>query len=284
MDQAPQIDAADQTLPDVLARICADTREEVQRRKAFTSIESLRNRIASKPPTRGFGRCLMEATARGEFGLVAEIKKASPSGGLIRADFDAGTLARAYRDGGAACLSVLTDEPYFQGSIDDFKAARAAVGLPVLRKDFILEPWQVYESRAMGADCILLIMAALTNEQARELESLARALDMDVLAEVHDRAELDRSLGLQTPLIGINNRNLRTMQTDIATTEQLAPEVPPDRFLVAESGIRSHADLVRLSGVCVNCFLVGEHLMRQPDVTGATRALLGRGDGRDEVQ
>ncbi len=268
--------APDHVVPDVLEHICAETRAEVQRRKALTSIDALRSRIAGKPPTRGFGRCLMEATARGSFGLVAEIKKASPSGGLIRSDFDPAALARAYRDGGATCLSVLTDEPFFGGSVDHFKAARAAVDLPVLRKDFILEPWQVYESRAMGADCILLIMAALSDDQARDLEALARALDMDVLAEVHDRAELDRSLGLQTPLIGINNRNLKTLQTDIATTEQLAPEVPPERFLVAESGIRSYADLRRLSKVCVNCFLVGEHLMRQPDVEGATRALLGR--------
>ena len=284
MDTPPDPLAAAASLPDVLSRICADTREEVQRRKALTSIDSLRNRIAGKPPTRGFGRCLMEATARGEFGLVAEIKKASPSGGLIRADFDPAALARSYRDGGAACLSVLTDEPHFQGSIDDFKAARAAVDLPVLRKDFILDPWQVYESRAMGADCILLIMAALSDEEARDLESLARALDMDVLAEVHDSAELDRSLGLQTPLIGINNRNLRTLQTDLATTEMLAPDVPPERFLLAESGIRSHADLQRLARVCVNCFLVGEHLMRQPDVTAATRALLGRDAARAAAQ
>jgi indole-3-glycerol phosphate synthase len=277
MDQAPQPPAGEEAYADVLARICAETREEVARRKALTSLESMRQRAAGKPPTRGFGRSLMEATARGDFGLVAEIKKASPSGGVIRTDFDPAALARAYRDGGATCLSVLTDEPYFQGSPDDLKAARGAVDLPVLRKDFILEPWQVYESRAMGADCILLIMAALSDEQARELESLARALDMDVLAEVHNREELDRSLGLQTPLIGINNRNLKTLQTDIAITEQLAPEVPPDRFLVAESGLRSHADLVRLSRICVNCFLVGEHLMRQRDVTAATRELLGHG-------
>ncbi len=276
MDQAPQPPPGDDTGTDVLARICAETRAEVARRRALTSLDSIRQRAASKPPTRGFGRSLMEATARGDFGLVAEIKKASPSGGLIRPEFDPAALAVAYKAGGAVCLSVLTDEPYFQGNADDLKAARAAVDLPVLRKDFILEPWQVYESRAMGADCILLIMAALSDEEARELESLARALDMDVLAEVHNREELDRSLGLQTPLIGINNRNLKTLQTDIAVTEQLAPEVPPERFLVAESGIRSHADLVRLSKVCVNCFLVGEHLMRQPDVTVATRDLLGK--------
>ena len=173
-------DSPDQDVPDVLARICADTHDEVKRRRALVSIDALRSRIASQRPPRGFGRCLMEATARGEFGLVAEIKKASPSSGLIREDFDPATLARAYRDGGATCLSVLTDEPHFQGSDDDLVAARQATELPVLRKDFILEPWQVYESRAIGADCILLIMAALTDERARDLESLARALDMDV--------------------------------------------------------------------------------------------------------
>ncbi|HST74906.1 MAG TPA: indole-3-glycerol phosphate synthase TrpC [Acetobacteraceae bacterium] len=272
-------------IPDALARICADTREEVQRRKALSSIDSLRNRIENKSPPRGFARCLMEAAARDGFALIAEIKKASPSGGLIRPDFDPVALAKAYRDGGAACLSVLTDEPHFQGGPDDLRDARKAVDLPVLRKDFILEPWQVYESRALGADCILLIMAALTDEQARELEGLARALDMDVLAEVHDPRELERSLGLQTPLIGINNRNLKTLKTDLAVTEELASYVPPDRFLVSESGIRTHADLQRLAEAGSHCFLVGESLMRQPDVTAATRALLrGGGEARAAAQ
>ncbi len=264
------------TPPDVLARICADTRAEVDRRKAERSIERLRSDIAARgDPTRGFGRALKSAVAAGRYGLVAEIKKASPSGGLIRPDFDPAALARAYRDGGATCLSVLTDAPHFQGSPAHLVAARAAVDLPVLRKDFILDPWQVYESRAMGADCILLIMAALGNGQARELEGVARALDMDVLVEVHDAVELQRALGLETPLFGINNRNLKTLQTDLAVTEQLAPLVPADRFLVAESGIRSTGDLRRLAGVGAQCFLVGESLMRHPDVTAATRALLG---------
>ena len=169
---------------------------------------------------------------------------------------------------------MLTDAPHFQGSRDHLVAARGAVDLPVLRKDFILDPWQVYESRAMGADCILLILAALTDSEARELEALARALDMDVLAEVHDQREVERALGLETQLIGINNRNLKTLATDLATTEELAPLVPPDRFLIAESGIRSHADLQRLAAAGAQCFLVGESLMRQPDVTAATRTLL----------
>jgi indole-3-glycerol phosphate synthase len=263
---------------DVLARICADTLAEVERRKADRSIDRLRQDIAARgDEPRGFGRALKRAVAAGAFGLVAEIKKASPSGGLIRPDFDPPRLARAYRDGGATCLSVLTDARYFQGSPEDLMAARAAVDLPVLRKDFILDPWQVYESRAMGADCILLIMAALGNDQARELEAVARALDMDVLVEVHDEPELQRALGLETNLVGINNRNLKTLQTDLAVTEQLAPLVPADRFMVAESGIRNNDDLRRLAAAGALCYLVGESLMRQPDVTAATQALLGAG-------
>ena len=270
-DNTPNLPASD-----VLARICADTRAAVATAKTKTSLEALRSQIAARDndTPRGFGSALKEAVAQGRYGLIAEIKKASPSGGLIRPEFDPPALAQAYRDGGAACLSVLTDAPHFQGSRDDLVAARGAVDLPVLRKDFILDPWQVYESRAMGADCILLILAALTDSEARELEALARALDMDVLAEVHDQREVERVLGLETQLIGINNRNLKTLATDLATTDELAPLVPPDRFLIAESGIRSHADLQRLAAAGAQCFLVGESLMRQPDVTAATRNLL----------
>jgi len=260
---------------DILAKICADTRAETASRRAAKDLDHIRAeaKFADKP--RGFARALMDATAAGKPGLITEIKKASPSGGVIREDFDPKTLARAYAEGGAACLSVLTDGPHFQGSIAHLQAARAAVKLPVIRKDFILDPWQVYESRAIGADCILLIMAALEDAQARDLEDLARNLGMDVLAEVHDEAELERALGLQTPLLGINNRNLKTLETNLETTERLAKLVPPDRFLISESGIKSNADIKRLQKVCVQGFLVGESLMRQPDVTAAVKTLLG---------
>ena len=260
---------------DILAKICADTRAEVARRKAKTSLDEIRQRARDADHPRGFGRALMDATAAGKPGLITEIKKASPSRGLIRTDFDPAVLAAAYAQGGAVCLSVLTDEPYFQGTPAHLKAARAAVKLPVLRKDFMLEPWQIYESRAMGADCILLIMSALGDAQARDLEELARALDMDVLAEVHDEAELERALGLCTPLLGINNRNLKTMETRLETTERLSRLVPPDRFLISESGIQTPADIERLQKFCVQGFLVGESLMREPDVTVAVRNLLG---------
>ena len=260
---------------DALARICDDTRAETARRKEAVSLETLRSKAAGMAPTRGFGAALMERTSKGGVGLVAEIKRASPSGGMIRPDFDPAALARAYAEAGAACLSVLTDAPHFQGSPEHLKAARQAVTLPVLRKDFILQEYQVFESRVVGADCILLIMAALTDKLCKELEEIARSLDMDVLAEVHDRRELDRALGLQTKLVGINNRNLKTLKTDLAVSEELAPFVPPDRFLVSESGIRTHADVRRLMDAGIYCFLVGESLMREADVAAATRALLG---------
>lgn len=260
---------------DVLARICTDMRQEVEQRKRRISLDRIRAKALGADPPRGFGQALMRAAADG-YALIGELKRASPSaGGVIRPDYDPPSLARAYERAGAAALSVLTNGPHFQGSETDFQAARAAVSLPVLRKDFILDPWQVYESRVIGADCILLIMAALTDAQAIELEQIARMLDMDVLAEVHDRRELDRALGLQTRLIGVNNRNLRTMQTDLNTTLELSQHVPPEKFLIAESGIRRHEDVLALAEVSVRSFLVGESIMRQPDVEMAARKLLG---------
>lgn len=262
-------------IPDVLARICADTAAETARRKSGLTLSALETRIAALPPARGFAAALDRKIASGSMGLIAEIKRASPSGGAIRPNYDAGELAAAYQTGGAACLSVLTDLPYFHGTEADLAAARAGCRLPALRKDFILDPWQIHESRAMGADCVLLIMAVLSDAQAAELEQIALGLGMDVLVESHDAAELDRSLRLKTSLIGINNRNLKTLITDIATTEQLAKLVPADRVIVGESGLKTHADLVRLVSCGVQRFLVGESLLRQPDLVGATRNLLG---------
>jgi indole-3-glycerol phosphate synthase len=262
------------SVPDVLARIVADKEKEVAARMAATSQAEIERAAAQAPPVRDFVGALCARIGEGRTGLIAEIKRASPSGGLIRDPFDPPALARAYEEGGAACLSVLTDGPYFQGAREHLEAARAACTLPVLRKDFIIHPWQVFEARAMGADAILVIMACLSDDLAAELVELARSLDMAVLAEVHDRRELDRALGLNTRLIGINNRDLRTLETDIATTEMLAPLVPADRLPVAESGIRTPADVRRMAMAGAHCILVGEHLLRQPDVAAAARALV----------
>jgi indole-3-glycerol phosphate synthase len=261
-------------MADVLAEICDRKRRDVARRKAERSEAALQSLAAAAPPVQPFAASLEAQVASGRYGLIAEIKKASPSRGLIRADFDPPSLARAYAAGGATCLSVLTDTPYFQGGDGDLRAARAACSLPVLRKDFILDPYQVIESRAIGADCILLIMAALDDGMARDLAVMARELGMDVLVEVHDRAELDRALCLDSRLIGINNRNLKTLQVDLKTTEELSPLVPSDRVVVGESGIYDPEDLDRLAASGARCFLVGESLMRAGDVAAATRRLL----------
>jgi indole-3-glycerol phosphate synthase len=261
-------------MPDMLARICAAKREEVAARSAALPLAEIERQALAAPPPRPFAPALAARVAEGRIGLIAEIKRASPSGGLIRDPLDPAAIARDYEAGGAACLSVLTDGPFFRGGPEDLKAARAACGLPVLRKDFLLEPWQVFESRAMGADAVLLIMACLPDETARELEAIARGLDMAVLAEVHDRAELDRALGLQTRLIGVNNRNLKSLEIDLATAEELVPLIPPDRLPVAESGLRTAEDVRRMAAAGARCLLVGEHLLRQPDLAGATRAFV----------
>jgi indole-3-glycerol phosphate synthase len=261
-------------MTDVLAEICAAKRAHIARAKAALSEAALVGGLAEAPPLRPFAAALERRLIEGRYGLIAEIKKASPSAGLIREDFDPSALAHAYEAGGASCLSVLTDTPYFKGSDNDLAAAHRAVGLPVLRKDFILDPYQILESRRIGADCILLIMAALSDTLAAELAAASAELGLDVLAEVHDRTELDRALRLGVRMIGINNRNLKTLVTDLRTTETLAPEVPSDRLVVAESGIRGPEDLNRLAAAGARCFLVGETLLRQPDLTAATRALL----------
>jgi indole-3-glycerol phosphate synthase len=260
----------------VLAQICAHKREDLQvrmRRQPFADVAAAA-RAADSP--RRFATRLTNTIVSGGYGLIAEIKRASPSRGLIREDFDPTALARAYEAGGATCLSVLTDVRYFQGNDAYLVEARAAVDLPVLRKDFLLDPYQVVEARAIGADCVLLIMAALDDSQAGELASTASELGMDVLVEVHNEPELRRAIKMETPLIGINNRDLTTLKVSIATTEALAPLVPQDRLLVSESGLSTGADLGRMAAAGVRCFLVGEALMRHADVESATRALLAQ--------
>lgn len=262
-------------MSDTLAKICADKREHIETQKLAVSTAMLLEKCLHVTPPRGFHAMLKKKVLGGGIGLIAEVKKASPSKGVIRADFDPATLAKAYAEGGATCLSVLTDIPYFQGADEYLITARAAVNLPILRKDFMLDTYQIIESRSLGADAILLIMAALSDEQAVELESLARELGMDALIEVHDEAELERALThLKSPLMGINNRSLKTLEVDLATSERLRKLIPETHTVVCESGIATRADIARMRAADMHCFLVGESLMREADVAKATKTLL----------
>lgn len=267
-------------MSDALTKICADKRAHVAAKKRDRSLADVEAAATQASTPRGFYRRLRAAADDGRYGLIAEVKKASPSKGLIREDFDPPALAAAYERGGATCMSVLTDVPYFQGDDAHLVAARAAVSLPTIRKDFMIDTYQVAEARSLGADCILIILAAVDDTLAAELEAIATGWGMDVLIEVHDAAELDRAMKLKSPLLGINNRNLKTLKTDIETTRQLAPRViDADRLVVSESGLYTPEDLASMYDAGARCFLIGESLMRQDDVEAATRRLLAARSG-----
>ena len=260
-------------MADILAKICEVKRNHVEQCKSTVPHSELKEKLPNNFAVKSFSEALKTSLKFG-YGLIAEIKKASPSKGLIRRDFFPNELALSYQRGGASCLSVLTDEPFFMGRNDFLTSVREISSLPILRKDFMLDPYQITESRVLGADCILLIMAALNDDLAIELENYAFDLGMDVLIEVHDEHEMERALRLKSPLIGVNNRNLKTMKTDLATTERLAHLVPMDRILISESGLNTEADLARMANVGARCFLIGEALMRQENLEDATRSIL----------
>ncbi|HEU0118154.1 MAG TPA: indole-3-glycerol phosphate synthase TrpC [Alphaproteobacteria bacterium] len=260
-------------MSDVLEKIIADKRRHVEKLKAAKPFDAIDREAREAARPRPFETALRAKAKGDEVGLITEIKKASPSAGVIREDFSPAKLAQAYEAGGAACLSVLTDEPYFQGRNQDLIEARKACALPVLRKDFMIDVWQVAEARAIGADCILIIMAALKDSEAKSIYQAAIDYGMDVLIETHNRVELDRALALPTGMIGINNRNLKTLSINLQTTEELRVLIPPDRLVVSESGLSKPEDLARMQKIGVNCFLVGESLLKQPDVTTATLEL-----------
>ena len=264
--------------PDILKRILDRKQEEIAARRAGRSSEDLRRQIADLPRARGFSAAIERKIAAGQAAVIAEIKKASPSKGLLRADFQPAQIARSYETAGAACLSVLTDVEFFQGSDEYLRGARAACSLPVLRKDFTIDPYQIYESRVLGADCILLIVAALSDTQLIELNGLATEVGLDVLVEVHERLELDRVLRLDVPLVGINNRDLRTFETRLETTLELLPHIPAGRVVVTESGIHVRADVQRLRARGVNAFLVGEAFMKASDPGACLTEMFDPGD------
>jgi len=262
-------------MSDILQKICADKKEHIEVMKQKTSLDDLKHKITDMPVTRGFKNKISTYIQSGKTALIAEVKKASPSAGLIRADFNPVDIALAYQEADAACLSVLTDVPYFQGQDHYLEDIRQTCALPLLRKDFMLDPYQIYESRALGADCILLIMSALKTTEAAALYALAKELGMDVLVEVHDKAELERALSFGPDMIGVNNRNLKIMKTDLQTSKSLAASIPEDVIAISESGIYEHNHIASLKEYGFHTFLVGESLMRQDDVTLATRHLLG---------
>ena len=277
-------------IPDILARILERKREEIAEGAHAVPVAEMRRRGADAPPTRGFLAALQARVGAGGPAVIAEIKRASPSRGIIRHDFDPPGIAAGYEEGGAAALSVLTDREFFQGAADHLRDARAATALPVLRKDFVIDPWQVHETRAMGADCVLLIVAALDDGALADLAGLAAELGLDTLVEVHDEGELDRALRIPAPLVGINNRDLRTFETSLATTERLAPRVPAERLTVTESGIATREDIARLRARGIHAFLVGEAFMGAPDPGERLAALFGAdddgvgGEAREEVE